>query len=94
MLDLAGKALSKMKQILSISDLTKILELRKEIEAIEEQGDDIKDKGLDGLYYQAPRMHFLEFNHYSELLHKFDDILDDCEDLSDLLLSIITSVTK
>jgi hypothetical protein len=94
MLDLADKALSKLKQILSISDSTEIFKLRKEIEALEEQGDDIKDKGFDWLYYQAPSMHYLEFYHYSELLHKFDDILDSCEDLSDLLLSIITSILK
>jgi hypothetical protein len=94
MLELADKALSKVKQILSISDLTEILELRKEVEAVEEQGDDIKDKGLDWLYRQAPDMHYLQFYHYSELLHKFDDILDSCEDLSDLLVSIITSILK
>jgi hypothetical protein len=94
MLDLADKAFSKVKQILSISDLTRMLELRKEIEALEEQGDEIKDKGLDLLYYQAPDMHYLQFYHYGELLHKFDDILDSCEDLSDLLVSIITSILK
>jgi hypothetical protein len=94
MLDLADKALSRVKQILSISDLTEILELRKEIEALEEQGDDIKDKGFDWLYNNARSMHYLQFYHYSELLHKFDDILDSCEDLSDLLLSIITSILK
>jgi hypothetical protein len=94
MLVLADKALSNVNRILSISSLTEILELRKEIEALEEQGDDIKDKGFDWLYYQAPSMHYLEFHHYSELLHKFDDILDSCEDLSDLVLSIITSILK
>jgi len=94
MLDLADKALSNLKQILSISGLTEILGLRREIEALEEQGDDIKDKGFDWLYYQAPSMHYLQFYHYSELLHKFDDILDSCEDLSDLVLSIITSILK
>ena len=94
MLDLADNELSKVKQMLSISDLTQILELRKEIEALEEQGDDIKDKGFDWLYYNARSMHYLQFYHYSELLHKFDDILDSCEDLSDLLVSIITSILK
>jgi len=94
MLDLADKALFKVKQMLSISDLTGILKLRKEIEDLEEQGDDIKDQGFSWLYHQAPHMHYLQFYHYSELLHKFDDILDSCEDLSDLLLSIITSLLK
>jgi hypothetical protein len=94
MLDLACKALSKVRQMLSISDLTEILELRKEIESLEEQGDDIKDQGFDWLYRHAPSMHYLQFYHYSELLHKFDDILDGCEDLSELILSIVTSLLK
>jgi uncharacterized protein Yka (UPF0111/DUF47 family) len=94
MLKLADKALDKVKQVLSISDLSEILQLRKEIEALEQQGDDIKDRGFDVLYREAPRMHYLQFHHYGELLHKFDDILDGCEDLSDLVLSIITSIVK
>ena len=81
-------------EILSIADLNKILQLRREIETLERKGDDIKDKGFDTLYREAPNMHFLQFYHYSELLHKFDDILDCCEDLSDLVLSIITSILK
>jgi len=94
MLELAEKALVKVKQTLLVSDMSDILRLRKEIEALEGQGDEIKDKGFDHLYHEAPHMHYLQFYHYSELLHKFDDILDGCEDLSDLVLSIITSILK
>jgi uncharacterized protein Yka (UPF0111/DUF47 family) len=94
MLDLAGQALIKVKTTLAMSDLSEILKLRKEIEALEQEGDEIKDKGFDWLYHEAPRMHYLQFFHYSELLHKFDDILDGCEDLSDLILSVITSILK
>ncbi len=94
MLDLAEKALVKVKQTLLISDLSEVLQLRKEIEALEQQGDEIKDRGFDVLYHEAPQMHYLQFYHYSELLHKFDDILDGCEDLSDLVLSVITSILK
>ncbi len=94
MLELADKALAKVKEILSSPNLSAILELRKEIEDLEQQGDDIKDRGFDMLYHQAPNMHYLQFYHYSELLHKFDDILDFNEDLSDLVLSIITSILK
>ena len=94
MLELAEKALGKVKQTLLISDLSEVLQLRKEIEALEQQGDEIKDKGFDVLYHEAPHIHYLQFYHYSELLHKFDDILDGCEDLSDLVLSVITSILK
>ncbi len=94
MLALAAKSLSKLKQALTISSAAEILELRKEIEAIEEQGDHIKGRGFNKLYVVAPTMHYLEFYHYSELLHKCDDILDSCEDLSDLLVSVVTAILK
>jgi uncharacterized protein Yka (UPF0111/DUF47 family) len=94
MLELADQALKKVKQTLQMSDLSEILQLRKGIEALEQQGDELKDHGFDALYREAPVMHYLQFHHYGELLHKFDDILDGCEDLSDLVLSIITSILK
>ncbi len=94
MLDLADKALTKLNEALLVSDLSQLLQLRKEIELLEEQGDDIKDEGFDQLYCEAPNIHYLQFYHYTELLHKFDDILDTCEDLSDLIVSIITSILK
>ena len=94
MFSLADKSLSKLELALGSSSVTEILQLRKEIEDIEEQGDDIKDAGFDKLYSLAPKMHFLQFNHYTELLHKTDDILDSCEDLSDLLVSVVTSILK
>jgi uncharacterized protein Yka (UPF0111/DUF47 family) len=94
MLNLADQSLSKLKQALTSSSVPEILQLRKEIETLEEDGDDIKDAGFDKLYGYAANMHFLQFYHYSELLHKCDDVLDGCEDLSDLIVSIVTSILK
>lgn len=94
MLTLAGKALSNLENLLSTSDLTQILEMRRGIQALEEQGDDIKDLGFDKLYTSAPKLHYLQFFHYTEVLHMCDDILDKCEDLSDLIVSIVTSILK
>ena len=94
MLTLAEKSLLKLKQALSTSNIDEILELRKEIEKIEEQGDDIKDAGFDNLYNITSKLHYLEFYHYSDVLHKCDDILDSCEDFSDLIVSIVTSIIK
>jgi uncharacterized protein len=93
-LELADKALAKVNQALLVSDLSQLQQLRMEIQTLEERGDDIKDEGFDRLYREAPSMHYLQFYHYTELLHKFDDILDGCEDLSDLIVSIITSILK
>jgi uncharacterized protein len=94
LLSLAEKSLSKLEKTLSTANISEILELRKQIEAIEEQGDDIKDAGFDKLYSVGPELHYLQFHHYSQLLHKCDDLLDSCEDFSDLIVSIVTSILK
>jgi uncharacterized protein Yka (UPF0111/DUF47 family) len=93
-LKLAGNAFSKLKNMLSTSDMNEILEMRREIQTLEEQGDDIKDAGFDKLYSAAPRLHYLQFFHYSEVLHTCDNILDECEDLSDLIVTVVTSILK
>jgi hypothetical protein len=94
MLSLGGKAITEVKRLFATSSLTEMIEVRKQIEALEEQGDDVKDAGFDKLYANAPGMHYLQFFHYSELLHKLDDILDACEDLSDTIVSIVNSILK
>ncbi len=94
MLALADQSLLKLQQMLSTGSVPQILQLRTEIESLEEQGDDIKDAGFDKLYHVASKLHFLQFYHYSEMLHKCDDILDNCEDLSDVIVSIVTSILK
>jgi len=94
MLSLSDQTLSKLQQMLSANNVPQILQLRKEIETLEEQGDDIKDAGFDKLYSVASGLHFLQFYHFSEMLHKTDDILDGCEDLSDVIVSIVTSILK
>ena len=94
LLALVDQSLPKLELMLSTGSVPQILQLRKEIETIEETGDDIKDAGFDKLYSMASEMRFLQFYHYSEMLHKSDDILDTCEDLSDVLVSIVTSILK
>jgi uncharacterized protein len=94
LLVLAEGTLSKLQQILSTGNVPSIIGLRKEIECLEQQGDDIKDAAFDKLYRMAGNIHFLQFYHYKEMLHKCDDILDDCEDLADIIVSIVTSILK
>ncbi len=91
---LADKSMAKLKQALCSTSVGEILELRKDIEALEEEGDDIKDAGFDKLYTLSPGLHYLQFYHYSEMLHKADDVLDLCEDFSDLIVAVVTSVLK
>jgi uncharacterized protein len=94
MLALVDQSLPKLQLMLSTGNVPQILQCRKEIEALEEHCDDIKDAGFDKLYSMASGMHFLQFYHYSDMLHKSDDILDTCEDLSDVIVSIVTSILK
>jgi len=94
MFGLAESCLAKLKQALSSARIPEILQLRKEIEELEEKGDDIKDAGFDKLYASAPNLHFVQFYHLSELLHKSDDILDSSEDLADLIVAVVTSIVK
>src|SRR5665647_2156713 len=61
-LTLADRTLAKLHQMLSTGNVPEIMQLRKEIEALEEQGDDIKDAGFDKLYSMASKMHFLQFS--------------------------------
>jgi uncharacterized protein Yka (UPF0111/DUF47 family) len=94
MLSLAGNAFPKVENLLATSNPSEMSEIRRDIETIEEQGDDIKDAGFDKLYAESSKLSFVQFIHYSEILHKLDDILDACEDLSDLAVSTVTSILK
>ncbi len=91
---LAEESLKKLQKMLSTPNEIEVTQLRREIEDLEEQGDEIKDNGFDKLYIMSPKITYLQFYHYSELLHKCDDILDSCEDLSQLVVSILTSILK
>lgn len=94
MLRLTDQALMILTRILKTTNFSEIDKLRNEIELVEEEGDNVKDDGFDRLYAAAPSIHYLQFSHYTELLHKFDDALDSCEDISDLVVVIITSISK
>lgn len=94
MIDLTDRALATLEKTLKTTNLPELGELRSTVELLEEEGDNIKDDGFDRLYASAPNIHYLQFSHFSELLHKFDDVLDSCEDISDLVVAIITSISK
>ncbi|MEM0074254.1 MAG: DUF47 family protein [Thermoplasmatales archaeon] len=90
----AGKdALVALKGMLLESDMGKINEYKKKIEIIEESVDDMKDCVLDDAYKNADRMNYIIFNHVTSMVHKIDDMVDDCEDAADLILSVYESLT-
>jgi len=39
-------------------------------------------------------MSYIVFEHLNTLAHKLDDLLDDCEDISDLIFTIMLAVTS
>ena len=89
-LELTSAALVVLEKMQLSDDTTKMQGYRKEIEVIEEEGDEIKDSLLDYVYKN--KMEFKAFNHISEVAHKTDNILDNCEDSSDMFLSIMLSI--
>jgi uncharacterized protein Yka (UPF0111/DUF47 family) len=90
MLEMADSALQIMKMMFSSDDIVRIKKFRREIEVLEQKGDEIKDSLLDNEY--KDRMTYKTFLHIEEVAHKADDILDSCEDSADMFLSIMLSI--
>lgn len=94
MLDLNKEALALVNRMLRATDMNVMREVREEIEVLEEKGDEFKDDLIDEIYRMADSISYLVFTHLTAVAHKIDDMLDDCEDLSDLILTINLSLTK
>lgn len=94
MLSYGDKALVLVKDLLNSADISIIKSKRKEIESLEEEVDELKDNLIDEVYRDADSISFLMFDHIMSLVHKVDDFLDYCEDISDDVLNIAMAVTK
>ena len=70
------------------SDRTKAMVMAREIEELEEKGDDVKDAMLDEIYGSWEKLDFAAFNNYIQTTIEADDILDLCEDASDLVIAV------
>ncbi len=90
MLELADKAISDVGKLLITDSIDGIKEIRKKIEREEEKGDEIKDGMLDFAYREE--VDFKSFYHIIQVAHMADDILDNCEDVSDVYLNIMSSI--
>ncbi len=80
LLDMAGK------------DIDRSLLIAREIEKMEETGDDVKDGMLDEIYGSWEKLDFASFNNYIQTTIEADDILDLCEDASDLVVTVMKSL--
>ena len=94
MLDISKISLEHVRSIFLNAESAHMTEQRKSIEKLEEDVDEFKDDLIDEVYRNADSISFLVFSHLIGVVHKIDDLLDDCEDISDLVMNIETSVTK
>ncbi|MCL4337170.1 MAG: DUF47 family protein [Candidatus Thermoplasmatota archaeon] len=94
MADYTIDALKDVKIVLDSRDSKTMIDARVRIEVIEEKVDDLKDNLIDELYNEADTLPYIIFIHLTELVHKMDDLLDDCEDISDLVHTIDVSITR
>lgn len=88
------KALGLLKKILLADKTDSMRKIRKEIEVLEETVDDMKDSVIDTVYRNWNEINYLAFNHVTGMAHKIDDMLDDCEDISDLVMTVVSSIAK
>jgi hypothetical protein len=94
MADFTIEALKDVRIVLESRDTKVLADARARIEKIEEKVDDLKDNLIDELYSAADTLPYIIFIHLTELVHKMDDLLDDCEDISDLVHTIDVSITR
>ncbi|MGC8505273.1 MAG: DUF47 family protein [Thermoplasmata archaeon] len=94
MLETDSLALESLKGMLLSKDIQEMKKFRLAIETDEEKVDEYKDDLIDDLYRKSTSLSYLSFNHLTNVVHKVDDLLDDCEDISDIVLTIVTSLTK
>ena len=94
MLDADSLALDSLKGMLLSRDIQEMKKFRLAIETDEEKVDEYKDDLIDDLYRKSTSLSYLSFSHLTNVVHKVDDLLDDCEDISDIVLTIVTSLTK
>ncbi|WP_083808294.1 DUF47 family protein [Thermoplasma acidophilum] len=94
MLEYNKAALKHLNQMLTASEDDKIRDERIAIEKLEEKVDELKDDTFDYIYRNADGLPYLVFSHLTDLTHKIDDMLDDCEDAADLIITITRSITS
>jgi uncharacterized protein Yka (UPF0111/DUF47 family) len=90
LVEIGRRELKLLCELLDVagSDRTKALAMAHEIELLEEQGDDVKDAMLDEIYGSSHKLDYALFHSYIQTTIEADDILDLCEDASDLVITV------
>ena len=94
MVNLADRQLEALGKLLEANSMDEVNSCRKEIEKLEEEGDELKDSGFDDMYENRKLFDYFSFQHYTEVLRKMDDIQDGVEDMSDLILAIANTISR
>ncbi len=83
-----------LRELLGVAgtNRTQALEMAKDIEKLEEQGDDVKDAMLDEIYGSTEKLDYASFHSYIQTTIEADDILDLCEDASDLVIAVMKAL--
>lgn len=94
LLELAAKAVQSLREMIAATktnprELTTFTEV---IESLEEQADDVKDSMLDEIFAAASEIPYYAYNHLVRLTIEGDDVLDRCEDASDIIAIIIAAL--
>lgn len=94
LIEIGREQLHTLRQLLDTagSDRAKALEMAREIEKLEEQGDDVKDAMLDEIYGSWEKLDYASFHNYIQTTIEADDILDLCEDASDLVIAVMKAL--
>lgn len=93
MIEKHTESLKIILEMLRSGNLDQMRDTRRLIERKEEEVDEMKDDLIDSLYRESENIKYLTFIHLMEMVHKIDDLLDYCEDISDLLLNIANSIS-
>ena len=88
----ASSSIKLLSQMHKADTINKIKLFRSRIKQIENEGDMLRDSMLDFAY--STETDFKLFYHLIDLAYMCDDILDACEDASDIFLSIMLSITS
>src|SRR5213594_459478 len=90
LVEIGRSQLQILRNLLNIagSNRTKAMDMTREIEKLEEQGDDVKDAMLDEIYGSWEKLDYASFHNYIQTTIEADDMLDLCEDASDLVMAI------
>jgi uncharacterized protein Yka (UPF0111/DUF47 family) len=87
---LADSAIKLLHKMHGTDEIRKLKGLRHRVKALENDGDVIKDAMLDFAY--SSKAGFKDFYFIIDAAYLSDDILDSCEDASDIFISIMTSI--